>query len=351
MITGKAAHITAAARGGPRYDVNLTEAQRRAEENGIWLCAVHADVVDKDERNYSVESLKLFKRLAEEQAYAEITQFRGTLATRPEVVTLVEVGPDLIFRGLWLGAERSKWRFQIDNWIMGDLGKLTDFIARFDLLPRTAQFIAVESQGDGRELTQAPTWISNQLNNGSLEVLFEVKPLPERRSPHTLGTDLATADGDLVLEKGNLKVVSGVENAKQKLRRLLNTPIGGLFYAEEYGVRWRELALKYGDDLHLLERLFKIDLARVISAPVQLTELDLQNAKFVPVIQPQVNFIERVKAIKVLSLNEDRTLAVVTVHVIWADGQSWHGQLNVTLSDRPERPRPPSLPKPPPFPR
>jgi hypothetical protein len=36
--TGKAAHITAAASGGKRYDASLTPDERRADANGIWLC-------------------------------------------------------------------------------------------------------------------------------------------------------------------------------------------------------------------------------------------------------------------------------------------------------------------------
>jgi hypothetical protein len=35
---GVAAHITAAAPNGPRYDPSLTSAQRRRHLNGIWLC-------------------------------------------------------------------------------------------------------------------------------------------------------------------------------------------------------------------------------------------------------------------------------------------------------------------------
>lgn len=43
---GRAAHITAAAPGGPRYDETLTREQRRSISNAIWLCANHADEID-----------------------------------------------------------------------------------------------------------------------------------------------------------------------------------------------------------------------------------------------------------------------------------------------------------------
>ena len=38
---GMATHITAAARGGPRYDETLSPEQRRDASNGIWCCYNH----------------------------------------------------------------------------------------------------------------------------------------------------------------------------------------------------------------------------------------------------------------------------------------------------------------------
>ena len=45
---GCAAHITAAAPGGPRYDASLTPDQRKSVENGIFLCANCAEMIDKN---------------------------------------------------------------------------------------------------------------------------------------------------------------------------------------------------------------------------------------------------------------------------------------------------------------
>jgi hypothetical protein len=38
---GVAAHITAAAPGGPRFDPNLSPRERADASNGIWLCQTH----------------------------------------------------------------------------------------------------------------------------------------------------------------------------------------------------------------------------------------------------------------------------------------------------------------------
>ncbi len=64
--TGKAAHICAASPKGPRYDENQTPDQRSDIENGIWLCSVCADLIDKDTDAYSCHKIREWKRLHEE---------------------------------------------------------------------------------------------------------------------------------------------------------------------------------------------------------------------------------------------------------------------------------------------
>lgn len=58
---GVAAHITAAAAGGPRFDSTLTPEQRRSLANAIWLCQVCARLIDADPGQYSVAVLLAWK--------------------------------------------------------------------------------------------------------------------------------------------------------------------------------------------------------------------------------------------------------------------------------------------------
>ena len=55
---GVAAHITAASKGGPRYDENITVQERKSFENGIWLCQSCSKLIDSDEIRYTVDKLK-----------------------------------------------------------------------------------------------------------------------------------------------------------------------------------------------------------------------------------------------------------------------------------------------------
>ncbi|MEE0686180.1 MAG: hypothetical protein UEA60_05945 [Lachnospiraceae bacterium] len=67
-IIGVAAHICAAAEGGPRYDANMTSEERRGHDNCIWMCQTHARLIDTDETLYTVDKLRAWKKDAEESA-------------------------------------------------------------------------------------------------------------------------------------------------------------------------------------------------------------------------------------------------------------------------------------------
>ncbi len=101
IISGVAAHICAAAPGGKRYDPNMTPEQRSAIENGIWLCATCAKLVDSDEQRYSVELLKKWKTEHEnsiskelvssgliKKEFVEAVPHTRELSMQPESITI-----------------------------------------------------------------------------------------------------------------------------------------------------------------------------------------------------------------------------------------------------------------------
>lgn len=69
---GVAAHITAAAYGGPRFSETLTPEARRELDNGIWLCQNRAKLVDNDVMRYSESVLRDWKTLAEDKALKNV---------------------------------------------------------------------------------------------------------------------------------------------------------------------------------------------------------------------------------------------------------------------------------------
>jgi hypothetical protein len=69
---GTAAHICAAAPGGPRYDPNQTPDQRRAANNGIWMCRLHGTAVDAKDSKFTVELLSEWKAQAQKDSWRRV---------------------------------------------------------------------------------------------------------------------------------------------------------------------------------------------------------------------------------------------------------------------------------------
>ena len=63
---GVASHITAASKGGPRYDEDMTAQERKSSENGIWLCQSCSKLIDSDVKRYPVDKLKKWKEISEQ---------------------------------------------------------------------------------------------------------------------------------------------------------------------------------------------------------------------------------------------------------------------------------------------
>lgn len=96
LSTGHAAHIHAAASNGPRYDPHQTPAQRRSIANGLWLCRVCGDIVDKDAAPHSPDTLRQWKRNHEAmiaevgtKGYAQSLELIQTLRQEPALAQRV----------------------------------------------------------------------------------------------------------------------------------------------------------------------------------------------------------------------------------------------------------------------
>ena len=96
---GVAAHITAAAPGGKRYDASLTPEQRSSVTNGIWLCQNCAKLIDSDEDRFPVDLLRAWKLVAESKVNRSI-QTNSPL-------TLTESATNLRVRGSYAGGKHG----------------------------------------------------------------------------------------------------------------------------------------------------------------------------------------------------------------------------------------------------
>ncbi len=123
---GTAAHICAAAPGGPRYDPNQTKEQRRSADNGIWMCKLHGTAVDAKDSKYTVELLREWKAQAQKDA-------RQAVLYGTEPLTLAQQAPT-----------EDELRARVHAAIIADL----DVFRRSEKWPSTT--IALTLEVDGR---------------------------------------------------------------------------------------------------------------------------------------------------------------------------------------------------------
>ena len=84
---GVAAHICAAAPGGPRYDPRMSIEERSAIDNALWLCQNCAKLIDNDPAHYTPDLLCRWRRLSEEAALTAVAAVPTTApATDAELI-------------------------------------------------------------------------------------------------------------------------------------------------------------------------------------------------------------------------------------------------------------------------
>lgn len=99
---GVAAHVSAAAAGGPRFDHRLSPIERSDASNGIWLCQTCSRLVDTDVASHPVSVLEDWKKLAEVRAYLalrgyDVVQSRSFTALEQKIPDLVaEIRTDVL---------------------------------------------------------------------------------------------------------------------------------------------------------------------------------------------------------------------------------------------------------------
>jgi hypothetical protein len=104
---GVAAHITAAAPDGPRFDPSLEPDARTDASNGIWLCQNDGKLVDNDLTRFTADRLRDWKSAAEQRAADAVgkawTSSAGALSSQASI--LQRIGD----------SSRSDWTYYDSN--------------------------------------------------------------------------------------------------------------------------------------------------------------------------------------------------------------------------------------------
>lgn len=219
-MIGKAAHIHAAAPGpgARRYLASMTREERTHISNAIWLCATHADLIDRDEVTYTADVLREMK--AEHEEHCAERQ-RNALSVGETNTDLIAIGPDIVFVGKFLGIEGEVWSFHMQSFIDGDVHTLITLADRYEQTTAKERFVLVNELGDGRALRAKPSVTKD--STGSYTVRCPVFPSVERIQAVDIPKMWALSDShDLMTSNGKWAMVSGVDALPQQVKTCLS---------------------------------------------------------------------------------------------------------------------------------
>ena len=316
---GIAAHIHGAAPLAPRYLSSMTREERRHISNGIWMCRDHGNLIDADFEEYSPDTLRAWKRIAEKRA-AESLRF-AVNEKLPDGSTLLQLGSNNLFRATWNKITNQQWSFSLHRPEIGTLETLRDYISSFDPKVDREAYVVVESQGDARRVDSVS--LQSRAGDQILEVNVQGRVSPT--DPNKAGSDIKVGDdGDLVIEGGDLAIVRGIDAAKQLVMLTLGVVKGELPWAREVGSYASLYYTKYRDDLVLLSRLLKMEMIRLSHIPIydRLTK----EAK------PSLAFVRRVLNVTVSSAELSSGMLRASLSLEWGNGECWSGSVPIYIS-------------------
>lgn len=148
---GVAAHICAAAEGGPRYDSAMSSDERKSYENGIWLCQSCSKLIDSDVSRYSVDKLNRWKSNAEEATILELEE-ASPVQSPVQDVELIKFYAQCL--------DRSAFRDQISQeGCMEDFDKaIENTIIAFNTGILRTRDGDILKQAEGKAAVQNPEW-------------------------------------------------------------------------------------------------------------------------------------------------------------------------------------------------
>lgn len=323
-MIGKAAHIHAAASGpgARRYLASMTREQRTHITNAIWLCANHADLIDRDEVTYTAEVLRAMK--SEHEANCA-TRLRNAVSVGEAVPDLIAIGPDIVFVGEFLGVEDDVWSLHLRNFVDGDVHALIAFTERYEQTAAVGRYVLVNELGDGRALRAKPS--VTRETTGGYTVRCSVFPSADRIRAAEIPQSWALSDShDLATQNGNWAKVAGEDALPQQVKTCLSLQRGESPLHRDFGTRFAEYyTLLSGSPW--FDRYLKLEVIR--QAAIPYTD-PTNNQQYTPLL-----CVERVFGVEVLAAAPTKNWLPIRVDLGVKGLGRWQHDLFVCIPPEP----------------
>jgi TIR domain len=252
-----------------------------------------------------------------------------TLGMEP-IPDLIAIGPNIVFAGEFLGSGEGEWSFHLGNFVDGDVHALLAFIDRYEKTTAIDRYVLVDSLGDGRALQGAPCMTKDKTTGGYI-VRCQVLPSADRIRAADLPKSFALSgshDHDLMLQHGNIAIVSGLDALPQQVKTCLSHQKGESPLHRDFGTRFAEYyRLLRGSPL--FERFLKLEVIRQAAIPyIDSTN----NRQYTPLL-----CVERVFGIEILADAPTKNWLPIRVNLDVKGVGRWKHELSVCVPQEPIR--------------
>lgn len=302
----------------------MTRELRTHITNAIWLCATHADLIDRDEVTYTADVLRVMK--AEHEATCTARQ-RYAVAAGEAVPDLIAIGPDVVFVGEFLGVENEIWSFRLRSFVDGDVNALIALTERYEQIATVDRYVLVNELGDGRALRDKPS--VTRETTGGYTVRCPVFPSADRIRGADIPKSWALSDShDLMTQNGNWAMVSGVDALPQQVKTSLSHQRGESPLHRDFGTRFAEYYnLLSGSPW--FDRYLKLEVIR--QAAIPYTD-PTNNQQYTPLL-----CVERVFGVEVLADAPTKKWLPIRVDLSVKGLGRWQHDLSVCIPPEPIR--------------
>jgi hypothetical protein len=298
----------------------MTTEQRTNISNAIWLCGVHADLIDRDEAKFTVQVLHQMK-LAHEASQAEDVR---TGSSSDIGAGLLAIGREVICMGDLVQVSAESWTLRLKHFVAGDLRELVTFIDTFAQTPQCDRYVLSNELGDGRVLSASPI-LRNENNVHTL--LCPIASGSPRIDAQNLGSSFALhpeTNDWFADENNNLARVSGLAALPQYVRSALSMQRGENVFAPGAGVRFFEYLDQYAGS-PWLDRLMTLDVIRQAAIPSE----DAGQGQRTP-----LQCVTRVHSFELLSLTPENNLLPARADFEVQGVGRWQNELSIYMPTR-----------------
>jgi hypothetical protein len=302
----------------------MSSEQRSHIDNAIWLCATHADMIDRDDVTFTADELRAMKREHEANCAAQL-ELQNVFNAGGPVPDLIAIGPDIVFRGELLGFEDAVLSFHLRNFVDGDDHTLVAFIDRYEQTAAMDRYVLVNALDNGWALRAAPSMTKEQAEG--YIVRCPTLPGADRIRAADLPKTWALLDNhDLTARGGHWASVSGLEALPQQVKTCLSHQKGESPLYRDFGTRFADYYRLFSDS-PWFERLLKLEVIRQAAIP----HVDaINNRRHTP-----LECVERVFDIKVLANAPTKNWLPIRVQLGVKGVGPWQYDLSVCIPQDP----------------